>query len=89
MAKAYTSSAESATEWCSPPETAAGAAMVTLDSLPGAVMTTVEMPPGAAIAITIIRALFEPLMMVGAVLSNCSIEMMAKSELWSMETMTL
>ena len=63
--------------------------MVALDVLPGAVMTTVEMPPGAAIAITIIRVLFEPVMMVAAFLSDCSIETMGGSQIWSMETMTL
>jgi hypothetical protein len=89
MAEANTSSAESATERGPPSETAAAAATVPLEILPGTVMATFETEPGTAIAITIIRALFEPVMIVSAVLSDCSIEMTARSEIWSMETMML
>lgn len=32
--------------------------------------------------------LFEPVVMVAAVSSDCSIEVMARIEVWSMETMT-
>jgi hypothetical protein len=63
--------------------------MVTLDILPGTMMTTIETLPGTAKAITIKRALFEPAMMVTAVFSDCSIEVMARIEVRSVETMTL
>ena len=40
-------------------------------------------------AITVKRALFEPVVIVAAVFSDSSIEVMARSDVWSMETMTL
>lgn len=62
--------------------------MVTPDILPGTMMTTFETLPGTMIAITIKRALFEPTMIVAAVFSDFSIEVMARIEAWPMETMT-
>jgi hypothetical protein len=52
-------------------------------------MTAFETLPGAAIAIIVKRVLPEPVMIVAAVCSDCSIEVMARSEVWSMEPMTL
>ena len=63
--------------------------MVTPDILSDTVVTAFETVPGTAIAITVKRALFEPVMIVAAVFSDCSIEWMARGEIWSMETMTL
>jgi len=63
--------------------------MVTPYILPGTMMTTFEKLPGTAIATTVKRALFEPVMIVAAVFSDSSIEVIARSDVWSMETMTL
>jgi len=63
--------------------------MGTLEILPGTMMTTFETLPGTMIAITIKRALSDPAMMVAAVCFGGSIEVMARNEVWSMETMTL
>ncbi len=89
MVGANVSSAESATERSSPSETAAVAAMVTLEILPGTMMTAFETEPGTAMAITVKRALFEPVMIAAAVFSDSPFEVMASSDVWSMETMTL
>jgi hypothetical protein len=89
LAEAKKLSAESATERGSSSKTAAiAAAMVTPDILSGTVMTTIETLPGTAMAITIKRALFEPVMMVAAVFSDCTAEVIARIKVWSMETMT-
>ncbi|MEJ2474297.1 MAG: hypothetical protein P8Y74_10470 [Desulfobacterales bacterium] len=88
MAGANISSAESATEWGSPSETAAVAAMVTLEILPGTMMTAFETVPGTAMAITVKRALFEPVMIVAAVFSDSPFEVMARSDVWTVEAMT-
>lgn len=63
--------------------------MVTPDILPVTMMTTFETLPGTMIAITVKRALFETVMIVAAVFSDSSIEVIAWSDVWSMETMTL
>ena len=63
--------------------------MVPPDTLPSTIMTAFEKLPGTAIAITVKRALFETVMIVAAVFSDSSIEVMARGEIWSMETMTL
>ena len=61
---------------------------MTPEILPGTKMATFETLPGTAKVITIKRALFEPVMMVAAVCSGGSIEVKARVEVWSMETMT-
>jgi hypothetical protein len=63
--------------------------MVTPDILPGTMMTTFEKLPGTAIAITVKRALFETVMIMAAVFPDSSIEVIGRSDVWSMETMTL
>jgi len=63
--------------------------MVTPDILPGTMMTTFEKLPGTAIAITVKRALFETVKIMAAVFSDSSIEVIGRSDVWSMETMTL
>jgi hypothetical protein len=63
--------------------------MVTPDILPGTMMTAFEKLSGTAIAITVKRALFETVMIMAAVFSDSSIEVIGRSDVWSMETMTL
>jgi len=63
--------------------------MVTPEILPGTMMTAFETVPGTAMAITVKRALFKPVVIVAAVFSDSSIGVMARSDVWSMETMTL
>jgi hypothetical protein len=63
--------------------------MVTPEILPGTMMTVFETVPGTEMAITVKRALFKPVVIVAAVFSDSSIEVMARSDVWSMETMTL
>jgi hypothetical protein len=62
--------------------------MVNLEILPGTKMATFETLPGTAKVITIKRAVSEPVMTATTVFSDCSIEVTARIEVWSMETMT-
>jgi hypothetical protein len=61
---------------------------MTTEILSGTVMAPFETLPGAAIVITVKRALFEPVMRIAVVCSNGSIDVKARLEVWSMETMT-